>query len=341
MLGVMLLRCWYLSRAAARQCAAVSIPGERIERPPFDDRVIPGTFGHNVLSPALELVAAREAHPLPADEECAGNEPPVACREALEAGRGPMRQVLQATRSEAGGMPTGYGLAVTTAQRGFLPLFDTVRLAGLEIDHLLAHRETREAVEICVETVALAREMTLAGYVIGRVWAAHIQHVMQKPCLAALAAASPSERRLARDQLLAIERSIPPFEYTIDTERAWMILGVCGYRLPEEEIEQLSPAARELIVKSIFHATSEGDSSGALPFSSFTEGDYCRALNTYTRGLISAIPLTEAEQMPALEALHESQWFLNTFVHAVDWTPYFERDRRARKNLEALVRAAQ
>ncbi|RKH64596.1 hypothetical protein [Corallococcus aberystwythensis] len=202
-------------------------------RPAHVTATRPGTFGEAVtgLLPAL-LQQAREA-PVPNAAEAAtleavteGRTPvtalPASSREALEHGRPLMLRVLAATHAESGGLPEDLRplSAPETTRRDALlqALRHVVDAAALETRLLIARGDVDQAVDTCVDTLALNRELALGGGLLGQRLSANGYARTWRVCADALDAASLPRKRRAISQLTRLHEGFPPVSLTLHEE---------------------------------------------------------------------------------------------------------------------------
>ncbi|MBN8229317.1 hypothetical protein JYK02_17550 [Corallococcus macrosporus] len=202
-------------------------------RPAHVTATRPGAFGEAVVSllPAL-LQQAREA-PVPSAAEAVtleavieGRTPvtdlPASLREALEQGRPLMRRVLAATHAESGGLPEDLRplSGPETSRRDALlqALRHVLDVAALETRLLVARGEADAAVDTCVDTLALSRELALGGGLVGLRLSADGFARAWRACADALDAASLIRKRQALSQLTRLHEGFPPVSLTLHEE---------------------------------------------------------------------------------------------------------------------------
>ncbi|GMU04739.1 hypothetical protein [Corallococcus caeni] len=193
----------------------------------------PGTFGDAVeaLRPAL-LQQARET-PAPSAAEAAtrkavteGHAPvtdlPASSHEALERGRPLMRRVLAATHAESGGLPEDLrplsGPESSRRDALLQALRNVVEEAALETRLLVSRGEADQAVDTCVDTLALSRELALGGGLLGQRLSATGYGRVWRACADALDAASLARKREAISQLTRLQEGFPPVSLTLHEE---------------------------------------------------------------------------------------------------------------------------
>jgi len=177
---------------------------------------------------------------------------PPPCRRELEEGREIMRRVLAATRAEKGGLPAGAGSLSRDNSydypSGMHALSRMVQLAALESRMLLAAGRSGEAVDTCLDALALSRELGLGGGLHGGKLSASAQELAYRPCAAALDAALVERKRQAIEQLAWLWEGLPAFSSLLREESVFHQLSTFGPDFfPLEALPRLPPAGRTLI----------------------------------------------------------------------------------------------
>jgi hypothetical protein len=177
---------------------------------------------------------------------------PPPCRKELEEGREIMRRVLAATHAKKGGLPAGAGSLSRTDSylhpSGMSALGRVVQLAALETRLLLAAGRREQAVDTCLDALALSRELSLGGGLHGGKLSASTQELAYRPCAAALDAASVERKRQALEQLARLWEGLPPPSALLREESVFQQLAVFGPEFfPPEALSRLPPAGRTLI----------------------------------------------------------------------------------------------
>ncbi|RKH54379.1 hypothetical protein D7Y23_00030 [Corallococcus sp. AB050B] len=216
----------------------------------------PGSFGDAMapLLPAL-LQQAREA-PALTDAEAEtleavleGHAPvtdlPASRRDALERGRPLMRQVLAATHAESGGLPEDLrplsGPEVSRRDALLQALRRVVEDAALETRLLVSRGDADLAVDTCVDTLALSRELALGGGLVGQRLSASGYTRAWRACADALDSASLTRKRQAISQLTRLHEGIPPVSLTLHEESVAAQLHAFRDLLTEEGRAALPP----------------------------------------------------------------------------------------------------
>lgn len=244
---------------------------EAFPRPSHVSPALPGTFAQ-ALEPLRRDISEADtnSYKLLSEEGVdlcepviSGQEPfsslPTDCAQELERRRPLVRHVLEATRSEQGGLPRAereplVGGFVLWDLRRALPstmpvrpeLFFLARLAALELRFLLDQGRKAEAVDVCLDALALGREMALGSGVEGRLLSARAQERAYRPCAEALAAAPVERQRQAIEQLTKLRQGWPALEHAVRAEAVACQLYTFGGLLSPEQLELLPPAARSI-----------------------------------------------------------------------------------------------
>jgi hypothetical protein len=123
-----------------------------------------------------------------------------------------------------------------------------VQLAALETRLLLAAGRREQAVDTCLDALALSRELSLGGGLHGGKLSASTQELAYRPCAAALDAASVERKRQALEQLARLWEGLPPPSALLREESVFHQLAVFGPEFfPPEALSRLPPAGRTLI----------------------------------------------------------------------------------------------
>lgn len=177
---------------------------------------------------------------------------PPPCRKALEEGREVMRGVLTATHAEVGGLPAGTG-SLSRRESSFQQsdmdsLRRVVELAALESRLLLMAGQLEQAVDTCLDALALSRELSLGGALHGGVLSASSQELAYRPCAAALDAAPLESKRQALARLQRLRKGLPPLSALLREESVFHQLATFGPDLlPPEALSRLPASGRALV----------------------------------------------------------------------------------------------
>jgi hypothetical protein len=172
--------------------------------------------------------------------------PPV-CRESLERSRALLRQVLEATRAEVGGLPeTLWGMADSGHGEPGPGLMHLARLGALETRLLLAEGRAEEAVATCLDTLALSRELTLGGGLLGQMFSATSHDLAYRPCADALDGAPGEVKRAAAAQLARLAEGFAPLSRTLREESVALQLMFFGKLLSARTLAALPGSFRAL-----------------------------------------------------------------------------------------------
>jgi hypothetical protein len=177
---------------------------------------------------------------------------PPACREVLEEGREVMRRVLAATHAEVGGLPAGAGSlsrrGSASGESGMAALGRVVELAALESRLLLAEGRREQAVDTCLDALALSRELSLGGALHGGALSASSHELAYRPCAAALDAAPLAAKRQALVRLQRLREGLPPLSSLLREEAVFHQLATFGLEfLPPEVLSRLPASGRALV----------------------------------------------------------------------------------------------
>ncbi len=271
-LAWLLLRTAPLSERLVREANAFE--GAPRPRPSHVSPPNPGTFAQAVapLLPAVRALPEPEPDSVPRPEgedeaawdawsraseklrtQClavaSGKAPletmPPPCRKALEEGRKVMRDVLAATHAETGGLPAS---ADNLNRGGMDSLAHVVELAALETRILVAERHALEAVDTCLDALALSRELSLGGGLEGSKLSASRQELVYRPCAAALDAAPVERKRQVLTQLARLSEGRAPPSAVLREESVFHQLTTFGVDfLSREAIAKLPPGGKALV----------------------------------------------------------------------------------------------
>jgi hypothetical protein len=235
----------------------------RHPRPAHVTPALPGTFAEHLdplMDEVLRLYLERpEALGASSSEwPCAAvvegrapvSELPAVCREAVEGHLELVARVLAATHAEEGGLPETVGALASPVhphgRQGMAALEYVVRLAGLETRLRLAQGKAAEAVDLCLDSLALSRELAAGGGLRGHMVSATGYGVLYQPCADALDAAPLARKRSAMTQLARVAEGFVPFSRTMKEASAVLQLASFGRLLPAELLAALPVGARDI-----------------------------------------------------------------------------------------------
>lgn len=221
-------------------------------RPSHVTPALPGSFAERV-EPLMDgllrlyrerLEAATEDGTWLCQPVVEGSAPPEAlpprCRESLERSRAQVRQVLEATRAEVGGLPERlWGLSYSGAADPGPALLQVVKLAALETRLQYAEGRRAEAVATCLDTLALSRELTLGGGLLGQMMSATAHGLVYRPCAEALDGAPEEVKRTAAAQLARLSEGFAPLSRTLREEAVALQLMFYGGMLSSKTVAAL------------------------------------------------------------------------------------------------------
>jgi hypothetical protein len=179
---------------------------------------------------------------------------PWECLQVLHGNRGLLHRVLAATRAEVGGLPEGLGSLSRPADMldpfGINLLKRMSEMAALEIQVLLSWGRTQEAVDTCMDGLALSREASLGGGLYGRQLSVTCHDILFLPCAAALDAALPERLPEARAQLARLREGYPPLSAVLREESVYQQLSAYGDLLSSRALDALPEAGQQLASES-------------------------------------------------------------------------------------------
>ncbi len=193
----------------------------RFPRPAQVEPPEPGTFGERAGAPWDDL-AALEASSADVElcravreAEQGFEDLSPSCRRELEAAAGPLAALLAATHAAEAGPPAGLGTLDSPTPPGRPRAWSTLPYAGklgaLRIRQLLSRGETAQAVQVCIDLQALARDASWGAALAGRLPALAVEEVAFRPCAAALDVAPRAVKRSAAGALARVEQGTPTF----------------------------------------------------------------------------------------------------------------------------------
>ena len=175
---------------------------------------------------------------------------PWECLEELSTHRELLHRVLATTRAEIGGLPEQVG-SLARPEDGELVglelLRRVARLAALETRVLRAEGRPEEAVDTCLDGLALSREVSLGAGMYGRGLSAQCHELLFLPCAAALEAAPLERQREALEQLARLRQGYPPLSAVLREESVYQQLIHYGELLSPPALDALPEEAQELI----------------------------------------------------------------------------------------------
>ena len=349
--GAGFLHSFVAGRRIVLALGAMSVPAEHIKRPAHLQPAVPGTFGELALPALDEFGLAIKEHPFPSGDEGAactkvvdGALPiaqlPASCRDFLDTGRAAARHVLAATHSEEGGVPALVQVGDQADQTWWRAQL-AARVAALDIREMLSNGERSMSVQECVDLVALSREVSFAGYLIGRMRGIAILKLADGPCRSALAEAPEEMRASARDQLRTLQSTMPTIVYAARTERVYAGFRGCGRFLLSGDRAKMPAAARVCLDEVV--ATS-GGSKGPLDYlmaEPVIAGQLCAESSRWYDEFIELLERGDAASLAKdLARLGRRAWLTHKLGLVPDWSNYIKRDVDAQGLLAQLVAAA-
>ncbi|HET9452370.1 MAG TPA: hypothetical protein VFO83_15875 [Aggregicoccus sp.] len=277
----------------------------RFERPVHVDVPAPGTFAE-ALEPLLVEARALYARQEPVRRAHAevwravqeGAQPisqlPAPVGEALETGRPLLLRVLRATHVSTGGLPlVGRGGEADV----LLALQHLARLGALDVRAALAAGEPERALNLCLDGLALGREISLGAPLIALMQAHAVVGIFTPACASALEAVPVARQRAALVQLSRLRQGWGTASAAFHLDVAWNRLYSLGPVLTETQ--------RAALPSELHHLTRPAESQqGLLPelLRPFVLHGW-EHLPPHFHAHAEALRLPPAERRPALAAV--------------------------------------
>jgi hypothetical protein len=175
---------------------------------------------------------------------------PFECIEVLRQHRELVHRVLAATRVETGGLPENLSSLSRPSedeQQGINLLARVAELAALETRVLLAEGRPEEAVDTCLDGLALSRELSLGAGMYGLRLSTKSHDTLFLPCAAALEAAPLERQREAQEQLARLRQGYQPLSIALREESVYQQLAIYGDLLSPPAIDALPPEGQALL----------------------------------------------------------------------------------------------
>jgi hypothetical protein len=134
--------------------------------------------------------------------------------DAVDAGHTGLQTLLLATHLEKGGIPEGLGVLGSPRdplQEAWPLLRAAGKLAALEVARLESEGAVPLAVVTCIDALAVSRELSASGAVVGRMVAVGWVRELFYPCARAIDRALPEAQGRAAAQLSLLRKAVPPF----------------------------------------------------------------------------------------------------------------------------------
>jgi len=195
---------------------------------------------------------------------------PFECIEVLRQHRELLHRVLATTRVEMGGLPEHLGSLSrpdeSEWQGGINLLARVAELAALETRVLLAEGRPEEAVDTCVDGLALSRELSLGAGMYGLRLSARSHDTLFLPCAAALEAAPLERQREAQHQLTRLSQGYPPLSTVLREESVYQQLSTYGDLLSPPAIDALPPGGQALLEEQGSYYYEPGEHPRLRPY---------------------------------------------------------------------------
>ncbi|NPC87040.1 hypothetical protein HPC49_53780, partial [Pyxidicoccus fallax] len=259
----LVLRTRPLAERLVREANALE--QERYPRPSHVTPARPGTFAEHLeplLGDARQLYDERPrelrvhvARKVPCLMVVTGERPvselPSACREAVERGWERVSRILAATHAEEGGLPRSVGVMPSRGREAAdatrMALLHVVELAGLETRLRLARGSAAEAVDVCLDALALSRDMTLGGGLAWHWYSALSHEVLYRACADALDAAPLARKRSAVTQLSRLAEGLASLSRTLREHSVQTQAELFGVAVSGETRDALTPRVRAFL----------------------------------------------------------------------------------------------
>lgn len=173
----------------------------------------------------------------------AGTEPlealPPEYAETLAAVRTDLRGLLEGTHAARAELAVGSDPFMPAGAATWSGYQFAARLVAVEVRSALAAGKRDEAVELCLDGLALGRDAAVAGGLIGRMVHGATATILLPACAATLGTSAAPREVQAR--LRSVRDAVPAFESTVREESAAMQLLMFGQQLSAEHRAQLRP----------------------------------------------------------------------------------------------------
>jgi hypothetical protein len=288
-------------------------------RPSHAGSPTPGSFGQAMEPLVPELlrlhkssdydVLAKDKACQPLEQGTASYEDlPPACRQLLDSRRDVLLRILAATRAGTGGLPPGLN-SFSDPRHPHQPnsvaaLRNLLRFAALETRRRLSRGEASAAVDTCLDSLALSRELALDGGLRGVILSSAGHEQLYQPCAGALDAAPLERKRQALSQLGWLREGYPPLSQVFQDESLLIQLGYYGELLSEEQRLALVPEAQAI--------ARSGLSLGVLPGPPSLARHHWSTTVKGFDALVAAADLPMDERRKAfarIDAALEQRWF--------------------------------
>ena len=254
---------WFLDTSAEAEALIAEVrryTEDRRERPTHVEEPVEATFGE-LLSPHLAgLLDAHLRFKAMSDEDMkalksflengAGRLPAEAEAVARDHARD-MRGALRATHASVAMPLDGMNFLGDPddplMDDGYLRIQAAGRIAGIEMRRLIAAGEHEEAVSVCVDAFALARDAEYGGALVGRMVGVAVISFVRESCAEALDAAALPVKERALRSLLVIRQAERETSEVVLENFAYEELDWFGFLFTEEERQALSPNARKIL----------------------------------------------------------------------------------------------
>jgi hypothetical protein len=166
--------------------------------------------------------------------------------------------VLAATHAEAADLATTQDCFMPANDASWRGIGLTATLAGLRLRQALAEGHTTEAMDLCLDTLGLGRDVTVAGGQLGLETGRFVFRRLSHACVAAIQTQHGEALAQVPNRFRRIRQAIPSVERMAREESLQMQLVMYGPLLSSAQLEQLQ--ARPRLFATCHAPTSNEDS---------------------------------------------------------------------------------
>ncbi|MFT3842879.1 MAG: hypothetical protein QM723_38180 [Myxococcaceae bacterium] len=217
---------------------------------------------------------------------------PVEAKAQLEELRDWYLEVLSATHSELPAQPVERLAAALDDNRG-IALQHAAKLAAIDQLLLIEAKRPGEALRLCIDSLALARDAAKGGTLLDSMIGAAIVGIVRHPCARSIDNASAEEQRAALADLRLVRSGCASNAEWMRNERVVQEMLLCTF-VSDDELDQL-PAGSGAWAKFSSHSGNSGLAGWALALRAWP------ALKRRDDGLLAAMALPAAERAKAVE----------------------------------------
>lgn len=190
---------------------------------------------------------------------------PTSCHNIVSLDWEPAKGLLHATHARTATTPDGLSLLVDMGTRAgnvgaspWIAVLHAGRISALTANDALSRGDVQRALDICVDVLALGRDVTVGGGLIGAASGAGLQELVLPVCSAAIVKATPAQRARVERQVERIEDGEVPLSRILREEALFLQLMAYAPVLSDPQVERLPERARTLVVESRKQVALEG-----------------------------------------------------------------------------------